>query len=81
MYSLLQISFKERFELYRNQLANWQCWSLDWFLFNTTFYWKKMFEYMYNNVFNPLCSITFVIFIKFNPAPILFQLQKQPLSI
>ena len=25
MYSLLQISFQERFELYRNQLANWQC--------------------------------------------------------
>ena len=25
MYSLLQISFQERFERYRNQLANWQC--------------------------------------------------------
>ena len=25
MYSLLQISFQERFERYWNQLANWQC--------------------------------------------------------
>ena len=47
---------------------------------------KNMSEYMFKNDFNPLYSTKFVIFVKFNPVPILFhhlskQLQKQPLSM
>ena len=44
IYSLFQISFQERFILYKNQLPNWQSQLFDWFLFNTNFYWKKIFE-------------------------------------
>ena len=36
IYSLFQISFQKKFVPYRNQLANWQCESFDWFLFNNT---------------------------------------------